>query len=192
MRTEKVAKVIRVLTLAPLVALVAVTIISFIKPDTVRGIGDYLLTLLFLTVLPLLGYPLQPLIPGFQGKGREGQRNLAIVMAVLGYILGIVYVLLSRATPTLLVIYLTYLLSGLGIVIFNKILKIRASGHACGVAGPIALLYFEIGKGALWGLLVIILVYWSSLKMKRHTLTQLLWGSAIPLVALLISIKCAY
>lgn len=186
------AKIIRLLTVAPLMAMVALSIILLVSPEIFRNNGNYFIALLFLTVLPLLGYPLQPFIPGFCDKGRDGQRNLAIIMAVFGYVLGIFYVLLTRATQGLLVIYLTYLLSGIGIAIFNKVLKVRASGHTCGIAGPIALLFYVIGYKALWGLIVLIMVFWASLKIKRHTMSQLIWGSIIPLAALFVAINVVY
>jgi hypothetical protein len=85
-------------------------------------------------------------------------------------------------------IYLVYFISGLLIILFNKFLKIRASGHACGIVGPLVLATYFLGyQGIITGILIFVLVCWSSLKLKRHTLTQLLWGGLIPLIALLLT-----
>lgn len=181
-------KVIRILTLAPIMALIALTVLFFYKPEAFGGWLNYLLSVLFLTVFPLLAYPLQPIIPKFTDMGRSGQRALAIIAAVIGYIAGIVYALLARVSKQLLIVFLTYLFSGLLIALFNKVFNIRASGHACGVAGPVAYLFYIFGWYALLGLPVLGLVYWSSLKMKRHTIKQLIFGSAIPVAALGISV----
>ena len=40
------------------------------------------------------------------------------------------------------------------------------------------------GLRALWGLAVLALVYWASLKMRRHTLPELVWGTALPVAAM--------
>ncbi len=180
-------QIVRVLTLAPVMALLALSLLYAHRQELFRSVCDYLAALLFLTVFPLLAYPLQPLLPRFRGEGRKGQRTLAIVMAVLGYLLGIACALAMRVTRGLLMIYLGYLLAGTLIALFNRALGIRASGHACGVAGPIAYLYVFFGPRALWGLIVLALVYWASLEMKRHTLSQLLWGSALPVAAVWLS-----
>lgn len=183
----KFAKAVRIATLAPIIAFILVTLVYFLIPASF-GVTEYILAIVFLTVLPLLGYPLQPFIPKFRDKGREGQRNLAMLMAVIGYVLGIVFALCMNVTGILLVIYLTYLFSGLIMVLFNKVLKIRASGHACGFAGPLAVIICLFGAWAYTGLALLVLVFWACLKMKRHTLSQLFIGSLIPVLALLLAL----
>lgn len=189
-KTDKLAKVIRYTTIAPIMAFVVLTIIYGLRPELFHGVTNYILAIVFLTLLPILAYPLQPYIKKFKDKGREGQRNLAIVMAVLGYLLGIISAIVLHAPIAVWLIYLTYFISGIGIVLFNKVLKIRASGHACGVVGPISLLVLFIGKKALVGILLLASVYWASLKMKRHTVSQLVWGSLIPIVAMAAAMAC--
>jgi hypothetical protein len=89
----------------------------------------------FLVVLPVLAYPLQPFIPGFKGKGREGQRDLAMWTASFGYICGLMTALFLPVPKHLLVIYLTYLISSVSLMLLNKVFKVRASGHAAASPG---------------------------------------------------------
>jgi hypothetical protein len=186
--SEKLAKLIRTLTIAPIGAFVLVTILYLEKGESFGNITAYLLAVLYLTVLPVLAYPLQPFIPKFKDKGREGQRSLAIIMATIGYLCGIISIIFINATKMQWIIYLVYFFSGIGIAVFNKLLKIRASGHSCGIVGPIAIaVYFTGIKGLIAGVTIFALVCWSSLKMKRHTVSQLLWGSFLPLAALLLT-----
>lgn len=185
---EKFAKLIRILTIAPVGALVLLTLLYLLKKEDFGSITSYILSVLYLTILPITAYPLQPYIPKFKNKGREGQRNLAIVMATIGYLCGIITISLLPATNMQWIIYLTYFISGVCIAVFNKLLKIRASGHACGIVGPLALGVYFIGiSGLIAGVIIYALVWWSSLTLKRHTISQLLWGSIIPLVALLLA-----
>lgn len=188
MKKINIEKIIRVITVAPVMAAVALSILFILRPGMFNGIADFVMALVFLTVLPLLAYPVQPLIPYFKDKGREGQRLLAIIMAVAGYIGGIIYALARPVSKELLIVYLVYLFSGILIFILNKVIKIKASGHACGVAGPVSYLVYFLGWYALAGIAVLALVYWASVRMKRHTLKQLIAGSIIPIVALVISI----
>lgn len=185
---EKCAKLIRVLTIAPVGALVLLSLLYVIKREGFGNLTSYILSVIYLTLLPVTAYPLQPYIPKFKDKGREGQRNLAIVMATIGYLCGIVTITLLPATSMQWIIYLTYFVSGISIAVFNKLLKIRASGHACGIVGPLALGVYFIGiRGLIAGVIIYALVWWSSLTLKRHTISQLLWGSIIPLFALLLA-----
>jgi hypothetical protein len=184
------AKIIRMITVAPIMAFAVLSILFVLRSDIFQGFLHYILSVVFLTILPILAYPLQPFIPGFRGRGREGQRDLAIVMAVTGYLCSIVSALCFNAPKTVWLIYLTYLISGIGILFFNKVLKIRASGHACGVTGPLAILIYFIGIKGFIGAIILIPVYWACIKMKRHTITQLFWGTAISVSAFLTTAYC--
>ena len=104
--------------------------------------------------------------------------NMHKVLDMIQFCFGIYFVIL---------IYLDYLLSGILITIFNKCFHLKASGHSCGIVGPVAMLiYFGLYIPAAIGALLTILVFISSIKMKRHTFLQLLGGSAITISALLI------
>ncbi|WMJ77510.1 MULTISPECIES: hypothetical protein [unclassified Sedimentibacter] len=187
-RENKFAKIIRVITVVPVMALITLSILYRLQPNIFQETSQYIISIIFFIVLPLSAYPLQLVLPKYRNKGREGQRNLAIITGVLGYLFGIVFVLCYHTTKELLMIYLVYFLSGIGILVFNKIFKIRASGHAAGIAAPILILIYFIGIKALVSVCVLALVYWASIKTKRHTVPQLLWGSVIPIFAIIIAV----
>lgn len=123
---------------------------------------------------------MQKYIPGYKDRGREGQRSLAMIFAVTGYVAGCLQSLVSHTGSGLWVIYLEYLLSGAILLVLNKCLHLKASGHACGVAGPMVLLFYFDIKAVIPGLCIMVLTWWASLHMKRHTLSQLLGGTVIP------------
>ena len=69
------------------------------------------------------------------------------------------------------------------------IIGLRASGHACSTTAPAFLLTWKLHPlFAIPSVLLIAAVYSSSLKLSRHTLPQLLAGSAVSLLACVISI----
>lgn len=181
------AKVIRVVTIAPVMALLLLVILYVTRFDIFGNYLNLILAIVFLVVLPVLAYPLQPIFPHFKDKGREGQRNLAMWMASAGYVLGIVTAVFLPVSKYLLIIYLTYLFSGISLVLLNKVFKIKASGHACGVAGPIFSLIYFLGPWVLFGILLLAAVYWASLKMNRHDKSELVIGTTVPTYALLLS-----
>lgn len=83
------AKIVRVITVAPFMAALMLTVIWFARPESYLNFGHYLYALGALTIFPLLSYPVSVIIPPIRKKGRDGQRNLAIVFSVIGYIAGI-------------------------------------------------------------------------------------------------------
>jgi len=181
-KSEKLAKIIRVTTVAPFNIFIAMTLIFLIKPNFIGGILPYILSVLFLAIFPLLAYPCQKFVPYYRDKGRNGQRNFSIVMSVIGYLLGLTFSLIFKENNFIIVLYLTYLLSGISIAVFSKIIKFKASGHTCGLIGPLALLFYVFNFYALIGLIIVPFVFWASIKLKRHTFPQLIAGSFIPIV----------
>lgn len=180
----RMAKAIRIMTVAPLMALVMLLLL-FLKDAKLYGNPLHFgLLILFLVAFPLLAYPLQPLIPKYKDLGREGQRTLAIFFAVAGYILGCLSAVLMHAPKSVWLIYLSYLLSGALVMLINKLFHFRASGHACGVTGPFAILVLFGEHVGFLGIPILVLVSFSSLLMKRHTIPQLICGTIIPFVAL--------
>ncbi len=180
------AKIVRILTLAPVMALATLLTLFFVRPEVYgEGTLRFWLAIGFLVVFPLLGYPCQPLVPGFKNRGREGQRNLAMVFAMVGYVVGCIVSIFLKAPVALWIVYLDYLISGLIIVILNKCCGIRASAHACGISGPAALLaYLGVPLALVVSVPLFIAVFWASIKMKRHTWPQFTVGAIVPLVVL--------
>ena len=181
---QKLAKILRILTVAPIMALIMLVTLYIKDSEMFGGVIVFALSILFLTLFPLLAYPLQPFIKYYKNKGREGQRTLAMIFAVAGYLGGCLSALLMHSAKNMWIIYLCYLLSGALIILFNKLFHFKASGHTCGVAGPFAILvYFGQSIGYL-GIIVLAIVWWSSLKIKRHTIWQLIGGTLIPISTL--------
>ncbi len=182
----KLAKIIRVATIPPIAAAWLVSLLYFTADGLIENTPHYITALFFLSVLPVLAYPISALVPAW--RERDFQRKLAIVFSVLGYIGGTVFAFASGAPEGEIVLYLTYLISGVLTAVCSFVFKFKASGHACGIAGPIAMLVYRLGAIYLIAAVVLFAVYKTSLTLKRHTLSQLISGSAVPVAAMFISI----
>lgn len=95
---DKFAKAIRILTTAPVFALLLCTLLYFLMDGAFASLRHYLMAVFFLSILPVLAYPVSAIIPPLRRKGRDGQRNLAIVFSVVGYVGGFLYALLGGGT----------------------------------------------------------------------------------------------
>lgn len=181
---RKLSYIIRVLTVAPMMALAMLLILYFRDPAFLGSTLHFALAVVFLVVFPLLAYPLQRFSPKYKDKGREGQRALAFVFAVAGYVLGCLAALILPTPANVLIIYVSYLLSGVIAIAMNRLLHFKASGHACGIVGPFLLLvYFGSAVGYI-GFAVLAAAWAASIYMKRHTHAQLVAGGLIPFAAL--------
>ena len=184
------ALTIRKLTLAPLMAAFMLIFLYVIQPAIFGTIPVLLRQLFFLSLLPLLAYPVQPLISSFRDKGRNGQRYLAMIFAFIGYLLNCILNSCTHASKELQLIGWVYFLSGITILLLNRLCGLRASGHAAGVGAVVALLTaLGYPKTLVVTIPLLCLVCWASIAAKRHTLPQFIGGTLIPtlLTALLYS-----
>ena len=185
---EKIFYFIRKITVPPIFAMVFLIVIYFMQPSIFADVGQLICGMFFLGILPILGYPLQKYIPYFKERGREGQRSLAMIFSVAGYLLGTFTVFITKSSSELCLVYLEYLFSGIMMLVFNKMFHLKASGHACGIVAPVLLFaYFNMFIPAVIGGLFVVPVLISSLKTKRHTMPQLLGGCMISAVCLVIT-----
>lgn len=173
-----IAKIIRGIAIPPTFVVTLMVLMYLLHPTMFRHIGDLFAVLTALAAVPALAYPLARVIPKYKEKGRQGSRSLAFVTSAFGYIGGTVYAFASGATADLKFIFCGYLLALVALLIFNKLFKLRASGHACGIFGP--LLYAVYFLGALWIIPCIIIaaaVVWASVYRKSHTPKELALGA---------------
>lgn len=181
------SKFTRKITVPPVFAAVLLVIVYIAFPDGIGSLWHLLVAITFLSVLPLLAYPLQKYIPHYKERGREGQRSLAMIFSFTGYAMGTIVAYIASAPARLKMIYLEYLLCGIAMLVINKVFHLKASGHACGIVGPVAMLCcFGLYISAAIGAAIIIPVFVSSIRTKQHTLPQLLGGSGIPVAVLCI------
>ncbi len=175
--------IVRILSVAPVLAAVMVIVLFVTKRDMFRSPATFGIMVATLGVLPLLAYPMQRFIPKFKDGGRRAQRTLAMIFAVIGYVLCTVLLFVFKATNREMLVCLTYLISGILILIINKVFKIHVSGHGCGVCGPIPVLlvlgsYIAAAVYAVSAVFVCI----SSVRSKRHTFPEFLGGAAVSVV----------
>lgn len=183
---KTLAKFIRVVTVAPFMACLLFTLLYWKDPSDMTDLPHYLWSVFFYTLLPLLAYPASWLLPGIRQGGRTSQRKLAIIFSVVGYIGGVTYLALWGGTGAEWLVYLTYAGSGITIALFSFAFRFKASGHTCGVSGPVAMLAHLLGAPWLALYLLVAAVFWASLQMKRHTVGQLVAGGAIPVCIMLL------
>lgn len=177
---------VRILTLPPIV--IGVTVLLMYVPAGLLMLWELLWCEVFLLLIPLAAYPLREILH-IGRERRTGQRNSALVCSAIGYIAGLIWSLLIPCSWLVHILFLSYVISIALLLLLNMVFRFRASGHACSMTAPAVLLTWRLHPLMLIpSALLIAAVYRSSLKLSRHTLPQLLAGSAVSLLACAISV----
>ena len=178
------ARIIRILSIPPVMA-TGLVILLALRDDNFHNPVEIAMTILFLAIFPVLAYPISALVPSIRKKGREGQRNLAFATTAIGYLLGMFYGIFISKNPSLIMLYGIYLLSVVLLLVANKVLRLRASGHGCSVTGPLFFLGYFLGPiGLLCGAALFGFILWASVVAKRHTVSEFLSGAGICLISI--------
>ena len=184
---KKLGMIIRKITIPPVFALVLLISVCLSNLNNISILLHAIEGVIFIAIFPVLAYPLQKHIPAYKDKGREGQRSLAIIFSFAGYLIAVIIAFLFKAPEIIKFIYLNYLFCGFSILLCDIVFKLKASGHTCGVTGPlITMVYFKLYIPAIICALFAVPVFIASIYTKRHTPLQVLGGAIIAFVALVV------
>ena len=182
------AKIIRIISVPPIMVTFLLVILNTARPDIFRNNVEVLISIVLLGIVPVLAYPFQFLSSSLEDKGRIMQRKLAFIFSLIGYATALLWAILVHTSKELLMICSTYFISVVILTFFNKVLKKRASGHACSITGPLVFLIYLVDWKLIFPCLIIAtLIFWSSLYLQRHTKTDLFYGVLSTLLAFALS-----
>ena len=174
----RAAKIIRVVTVPPVFAALLTTILYIAMGDAAFANRFHYAEAVFsLSLLPVVPYALCAVIPALKKRGRKFERTVALIFSVTGF------AFFGGGVQVEKVMFATYLCSGLLLAILSFIFKYRASGHACGVAGPVAMLTAYLGAAFLPAALLLVPIGISSVRLGRHTVLQVIIGSAVSVIS---------
>ena len=181
----KAEKIMRILTLPPLVAILTA---GLLWAGAGMSRAEFVAAVLLLGLVPLLAYPLWELFPNGEDR-RSGQRTYALYCSTVGYAVGFAWSIAAPHSLEVRVLFSSYIISVVILTLCSKLLRFKISGHACSSTAPLVLTVWRLGLiVAPLGLLILFAVYYSSLRLGRHSLGQLLAGSSVSLAAALGSI----
>lgn len=185
---NRLAKGIRVLTVPPFLVSGMLITLTVSLEHFCSSMAEMALSILLLGLVPILAYPIQKILPT-KGEVREQQRNMAFILTFAGYLTALIFSIAGNCSRQLQYIIVSYFISMTLLVLLNKALHIRASGHACSVTGTLYFLSFFLGAPAIIPCIGIALaVVWSSLYLKRHTIQEIFWGAAVCVPCMLASV----
>ncbi len=176
-----VGEVLSQLLNVPVLSGALITFFFFRLPnDLPNRLPGYGWALLFLSIIPLCS--LFFYIPGkLKDKARviRRQRIASFVFMIVSYPIGFLILRLTHAPRIFEAMAITYTLVTLGLILLNFLLHYKASGHAAGVAGPVAALLFLFGLIATPFIALIPLTTWARVNAKGHNIWQTVVGALL-------------
>ncbi len=107
------------------------------------------------------------------------QRVASFVLMMVSYPVGWLVLSLAKAPRIFTAVAATYTFVTLGLIVFNLLLRYKASGHAAGVSGPVASMIYIYGWIATPLVMLIPLVTWARLAAKGHSFWQTVVGAVL-------------
>jgi membrane-associated phospholipid phosphatase len=104
-------------------------------------------------------------------------RFYPLLLVILSYLMGVVVLYLFTAPPIITVLMFCYFSNTVMVLLISLFWKI--SIHSMGVAGPSAALIYFFGYAGLIFALLVPVVMWSRVFLKRHTPSQVIMGALL-------------
>ncbi len=193
----RVARLISDFTSPPVIAIPTLTVLCLYDQARVGGTGWDLLARLFLSITFGITLPTVYIIFLFRRNRvtdlhisvRE-QRTLPYLVSIGFYLLGFVLIYLFIGPGVLAAAMLVNVIIGISMALIN--LKWKISAHAIGIANPLALLTLLFGPVILPLYLLIPLISWARVKVKAHTLAQVVAGTLLGFILTLLQFALIY
>ena len=166
----------------PTIAIVATVGFSLWSPIGLGSLYPPLSILLcfslfaFLPFLPVLYFYRKNVVDLYVSKKETRTPFFLIAIALYSFAAIIFF---STNTKIMFLMALGYTFVTIILLVVNRFWKV--SVHSAGVTGPIFALIFVFGIIVMPLSLIIVLVSWSRIKLKKHTFNQTLVGSLIPI-----------
>lgn len=175
--STKVARIISTLFVPPSFSLIVYILFAiFIEENLSKSIDLIIITSLFGFVLPILMFLImrkKNLVSDQDALIKE-QRTFPFLIATIIYLVGLYFLIYFNLSLISISFWFCFISNTLITIIINKYWKI--SIHAMGASGAFASLIFAFGIKLLPFVIIVILVGWSRIKLKCHSLEQVVAG----------------
>ncbi|MGF7117286.1 phosphatase PAP2 family protein [Methanobacterium oryzae] len=179
------AEFISTIAYAPLISIPAFALINYFLLDLYNFVIITTVCAIFAGILPIL---LVLFLLKNRSNGKEidmdiperADRHYPLLLVILTYIIGTIVLYTLNAPAITTVLMFCYFSNTLILFFINLYWKI--SIHAMGVAGPSVALIYVFGLPGLIFSLIIPLVMWSRLYLKKHTFFQVIIGALLGVI----------
>jgi membrane-associated phospholipid phosphatase len=187
---QKFARLISIIFIPPVL-----TVISFFylalkfESDSIKSSYTIIIAVLFgfiIQIISFIYFRKKGLLSDVDAKIKN-ERTLPFITSLLIFTIGFILLLTLNVSIISIAFWFCYISNTFLVILINKYLKI--SIHAMGVAGPLALFTFIIGIEALILIPILLAVGWSRIKLKCHSLTEIVAGAFLGFISVYIQLS---
>ena len=175
--SNKLARFISTLFVPPSFTIIVFTLFAFVfENEALQRVIVILVAFIFGFIAQII------LFLVFRKKGRiadldasiKEERTTPFLISIGFYFIGLIVLIVFQINILIIAFWFCYLSNTFFTILINKHWKISA--HAMGAAGPLAAVSYAFGPSFLTLIILVALVGWSRIKLKVHTLPQVLIG----------------
>jgi len=166
---------------APIFALLAFSILALQLGDLIASIETILIAVIFATILPSLTVVLLKSNHNVTYELIERElRPKPLALASMSYLIGAMLLHYLDLSFAAVVLMLCYCFNALALLLLT--LRWKVSIHAAGVAGPVTALVLLLNPSYAILYLCLIPVFLARLKLRRHSLSELIAGTSVSII----------
>jgi len=187
--SHKLARIISTVFVPPSFTIIIFTIFAFnLESEPTKQVISIVNALVFGFSAPITLF----LILRKKGKladqdaSIKEERTFPFIISIGFYLLGLVLMIKYDLNIVSIAFWFCYISNTVITIFINKFWKISA--HAMGAAGPFAAVVFAFGWIGLIMLPIVLLVGWSRIKLKCHSLSQVVIGVVLAFVSVYLQI----
>ncbi len=186
---DKLARIISTVFVPPSFLIFIFTLLAFhLETESTQRYITIFVALIFGFISPIvlfLYYRKKGKIIDLDASIKE-ERTFPMSISVIFFIVGLVVLIAFNVNIVSIAFWFCYISNTLITIIINKNWKISA--HTMGAAGPLAALTFLFGTIALVFLVVVVLVGWSRMQLKCHSIGEVIAGGIFAFISTYIQI----
>jgi membrane-associated phospholipid phosphatase len=178
---EKLANIISTFGNAPLIAIVIFLVLNYYFLKGAEFFIVFSVSMVFAVIIPSIITYLWVKNKNIEiDIPNKEDRLYPLLWILLSYLLGVIILYIISAPLIITVLMFCYFSNTLIVMLISLFWKI--SIHSVGIAGPVVFLIYVFGYPGLIFLLLIPIIMWSRLHLKRHTTSQVIAGAGLGLV----------
>jgi membrane-associated phospholipid phosphatase len=181
---DKLARIVSTVFVPPSFTIIIFTIFAFyLETDFTKLLVTILVALIFGFISPIvlfLHYRKRGKIVDIDASIKE-ERTIPMSISVMFFMMGLIFLLLFKVHIISIAFWFCYISNTLIAIIINK--KWKISAHTMGASGPIAAVTFLFGPVALIFLVISVFVGWSRIKLKCHSIGQVMAGGIFAFIS---------
>ena len=181
---NKIARIISTLFVPPSFTIIVFTLFAFtLETETLKTVVTILVAFLFGFAAPIILFVVlrkRKKIVDLDVSVKE-ERTTPFLISVGFYFMGLIILIFFNVNIISIAFWFCYISNTLVTILINKHWKISA--HSMGAAGPLAAVTYTFGPITLIFFVIVLLVGWSRIQLKVHSLAQVVAGVLLAFIS---------